>query len=164
MFITHAYRKVLYLQQELAKQQTLEQQRFKQALEKLKIEAQMAASEKMDNELDRQKREMEIEHQKRLATMKEDAEAELRIQLRRQAAAHSDHITDVLTIQEVELTRKHEHNLDELLSKAESSYLSKLAGLNGTVEGLMSALEARSVLKLFSFRLWSNGCNSKINI
>jgi len=144
MFITHAYRKVLYLQQELAKQQTLEQQRFKQALEKLKIEAQMAASEKMDNELERQKREMEIEHQKRLATMKEDAEAELRIQLRRQAAAHSDHITDVLSVQEAELSRKHEHNLNESLSTAESKYLISLAALNGKVEGLVSALESRS--------------------
>jgi len=144
MFIMHAYRKVLYLQQELAKQQTLEQQRFKQALEKLKIEAQMAASEKMDNELERQKREMEIEHQKRLATMKEDAEAELRIQLRRQAAAHSDHITDVLTVQEAELTRKHEHNLNESLSTAESKYLMSVAALNGKVEGIVSALESRS--------------------
>ena len=49
--------------------------------------------------MERQKREMEVEHQKKLVTMREDAEAELRIQLRRQAAAHSDHITDVLTIQ-----------------------------------------------------------------
>ena len=49
--------------------------------------------------MERQKREMEIEHQKRLASLKEDAEAELRIQLRRQAAAHCDHITDVLTVQ-----------------------------------------------------------------
>jgi len=144
MFISHAYRKVLYLQQELAKQQTLEQQRFKQALEKLKIEAQMSASEKMDNEMERQKREMEIEHQKRLASLKEDAEAELRIQLRRQAAAHCDHITDVLTVQEAELTRKHEHNVDEQLSKVESNYLSKLSQLNGSVEGLVSALEKRS--------------------
>jgi hypothetical protein len=38
---------VLYLQQELAKQQTLEQQRFKQALEKQRLETQMAASEKV---------------------------------------------------------------------------------------------------------------------
>jgi len=144
MFITHAYRKVLYLQQELAKQQTLEQQRFKQALEKLKLEAQMAASEKMDNEMERQKREMEVEHQKKLVTMREDAEAELRIQLRRQAAAHSDHITDVLTIQEAELTRKHEHSMDEVMSKAETDYLAKLSKLNGSVEGLVSALESRA--------------------
>jgi hypothetical protein len=41
------FAQVLYLQQELAKQQTLEQQRFKQALEKQRLETQMAASEKV---------------------------------------------------------------------------------------------------------------------
>lgn len=54
---------------------------------------------KIDNELERQKRELEVEHQRRLAGIKEDAEAELRTQLRRQAAAHSDHLADVLTVQ-----------------------------------------------------------------
>jgi len=144
MFITHAYRKVLHLQQELAKQQTLEQQRFKQALEKQRLEAQMAASDKIDNELERQKRELEVEHQRRLASMREEAEAELRTQLRRQAAAHSDHLADVLTVQEAELRRKHEHDLNEKLSTAESDYLGKVAGLTGSISGLSAALEARA--------------------
>ena len=47
MFITHAYKKVLCLQQELAKQQTLEQERFKKALEKQKVETQLLGSEKV---------------------------------------------------------------------------------------------------------------------
>ena len=47
MFITHAYKKVLYLQQELAKQQTLEQERFKKALEKQKVEILLLGSEKV---------------------------------------------------------------------------------------------------------------------
>jgi len=144
MFITHAYRKVLHLQQELAKQQTLEQQRFKQALEKQRLEAQMAASDKIDNELERQKRELEVEHQRRLASMREEAEAELRTQLRRQAAAHSDHLADVLTVQEAELRRKHEHDLNEKLSTAESDYLGKVSGLTGSISGLSAALEARA--------------------
>lgn len=54
---------------------------------------------KIDNELERQKRELEVEHQRRLAGIKEDSESELRTQLRRQAAAHSDHLADVLTVQ-----------------------------------------------------------------
>merc|ERR1719449_102506 len=37
MFITHAYRKVLFLQQELAKVQTLEQEKFRKALEKQRM-------------------------------------------------------------------------------------------------------------------------------
>jgi len=144
LFITHAYRKVMHLQQELAKQQTLEQQRFKQALEKQRIETQMAASEKIDTELERQKRELEIEHQRRLASLQEESEGELRTQLRRQAAAHSDHLADVLAVQEAELRRKHEHDLDEKISAKESEYLSHMAGLTGSLQGLNSALEARA--------------------
>lgn len=99
MFITHAYRKVLFLQQELAKQQTLEQERFKKALEKQRLDTQMLASDKIESELERQKREMELEHERRMATIKDEAEGEMRAQLRRQAAAHSDHLSDVLTVQ-----------------------------------------------------------------
>jgi len=144
LFITHAYRKVLHLQQELAKQQTLEQQRFKQALEKQRIETQMAASEKIDAELERQKRELEVDHQRRLAAMQEESEGELRTQLRRQAAAHSDHLADVLTVQEAELRRKHEHIMDEKLSAAQSEYLGQVAGLTGSLQGLATALTARA--------------------
>jgi len=157
MFITHAYRKVLHLQQELAKQQTLEQQRFKQALEKQRVQAQMAASEKMDNELERQKRDLEVDHQRRLAAIREDAETELRTQLRRQAAAHSDHIADVLTVQETELRRKHEHELNEKLSAQESAYLQGISSLKGSVQGLGQALEARAqadAMSVSAQKLW----------
>jgi mitofilin len=99
MFITHAYRKVLFLQQELAKQQTLEQERFKKALEKHHVETQMGASEKIESELERQKRDLELEHERRMAAIRDEAEGEMRAQLRRQAAAHSDHLADVLSVQ-----------------------------------------------------------------
>ena len=115
MFITHAYRKVLFLQQELAKQQTLEQERFKKALEKQRMETQMVATEKIESELERQKRDLELEHERRMAAirfsetdmswikkkcvLRDEAEGEMRAQLRRQAAAHSDHLADVLSVQ-----------------------------------------------------------------
>ena len=41
------------------------------------------------------------------------------------------------------MTRKHEHSMDEVMSKAETDYLAKLSKLNGSVEGLVSALESR---------------------
>ena len=47
MFITHAYKKVLHLQQELARQQTLEQERFKKALEKQRVDIQLGESDKV---------------------------------------------------------------------------------------------------------------------
>merc|ERR1719150_851487 len=76
MFITHAYRKVLFLQQELAKQQTLEQERFKKALEKQRMETQMVATEKIESELERQKRDLELEHERRMAVIRDEAEEE----------------------------------------------------------------------------------------
>merc|ERR1712106_328931 len=58
MFITHAYKKVLFLQQEMAKQQTVEQERFKKALEKQRLETEALAMEQVEGELERQGREL----------------------------------------------------------------------------------------------------------
>jgi len=157
MFITHAYRKVLFLQQELAKQQTLEQERFKKALEKQRMETQMVATEKIESELERQKRDLELEHERRMAAIRDEAEGEMRAQLRRQAAAHSDHLADVLSVQSAELTRKNDHILDEKLSAAKSEYLTSLSGLSGTVTGLTEALTSRASADKASLRaqgLW----------
>merc|ERR1712223_848546 len=135
MFITHAYRKVLFLQQELAKQQTLEQERFKKALEKQRLETQMVATEKIESELERQKRDLELEHERRMAVIRDEAEGEMRAQL----------------------TRKNDHILDEKLSAAKSEYLTSLSTLSGTVNGLTEALTARSSADTASLRaqgLW----------
>jgi len=144
MFISHAYRKVLFLQQEVARQQTLEQERFKKALEKQRAEIQIVASEKIENELERQKRDLELEHDRRMTVIRDDAEAEIRAQLRRQAAAHSDHLADVLSVQSLEMNRKHIHDMDEKLSQAQTEYLTNLAGLSGSVSGLSEALTSRA--------------------
>ena len=155
MFISHAYRKVLFLQQELAKQQTLEQERFKKALEKQRMETQVSAAEKVESELERQKRDLELEHERRVAALRDDAEGELRAQLRRQAAAHTDHLSDVLAVQCAELNRKNSHLLDEKLSEARSEHLSSLASLSGSVQGLSSALTERAIADRAALRAQS---------
>ena len=96
MFITHAYKKVLCLQQELARQKTLEQEIFKKSLEKAKTEIEDLALLQTRSELEQQSKELQAEYEKKVADLKLESEAELRTQLRRQAAAHSDHIADAL--------------------------------------------------------------------
>merc|ERR1711936_580785 len=91
MFITHAYKKVMFLQQELAKQQTVEQERFRKALEKQRLETTSLAVEQLESELEKQARELNLEQERRLANVREEAETELRVQMKRQAAAHADH-------------------------------------------------------------------------
>jgi len=157
MFITHAYKKVLFLQQEVAKQQTLEQERFKKALDKQRMETETLATNHLQGELERQAREMEVEHEKKMAAIKEDGEAELRAQLKRQAAAHTDHLADVLSVQEAELTRHHQHEMAEQVDSLTNKHAVTLANLSGTVTGLETAVEARATsdsASLASQALW----------
>jgi len=169
MFITHAYRKVLFLQQQLAKQQTLEQEKFKKAVEKHREDIQRQASVQIDEEVDRQTSELEEQHRQRLEVLREEAEAEMRAQLRRQAAAHSDHLADVVSVQEAELSRNHSRELDEKLSSARTEYVTSLAGLSGTVSGITSSLQARAMADRASMvaqSLWlaCTGLNTSLSL
>merc|ERR1719445_2266668 len=127
MFITHAYKKVLHLQQELARQQTLEQEKFKKALEKQKMDIHLGVSEKMESELSNQAKELALEQEKKINSLKEELEKDIRAQLKRQAGAHSDHLQDMLSVQEAELSRSHQHDLSEELYKIRTSHMEKLS-------------------------------------
>ena len=76
--------------------------------------------------------------------MREEAEAELRVQMKRQAAAHADHITDVLAVQEAELVRKYRQEQDEQVEGLNNQYYGSLAKLQGVVGGQAAGLEARA--------------------
>merc|ERR1712193_50604 len=98
--MTHAYRKVCQLQDELAKAQTFNQRSSSEdsaSLSDIDVQA----------ELDAQRRELEVEAHRKLTAMREDMEKELRTQMKRQITAHADHIKDVLEVQEKEFKRIH---------------------------------------------------------
>ena len=168
MFITHAYKKVMFLQQELAKVTTIEQERFRKALEKQRLETTSLAVDQLDTELEKQARELGVEHERKLAAIREEAEAELRVQMKRQAAAHADHITDVLGVQEAEISRKYNKEIQETVDTLNGKYNSSLASLAGIVGGLKGGLEARAGADESSFAaqsLWvaSNKLSSVVN-
>jgi len=71
----------------------------------------------------------------------------VRSQLRRQAAAHADHVKDVLDVQSSELQRKHGLILEEQLSKERSAHLKELTALTGRVEGIKNVVRQRSQLE-----------------
>merc|ERR1712106_580199 len=104
---------------------------------------QVGESQKMELELAKQARDMVVEQDKKMEIIKEEVERDIRSQLRRQAAAHSDHLQDMLSVQEAELLRKHEHSLSEELAITRSSQLEKLSSLSGMVSGLSTSLQAR---------------------
>ncbi|NXJ89376.1 MIC60 protein, partial [Corythaixoides concolor] len=120
--IAHAHRRIDQLNKELAEQRVREQQHIESALEKQKLEDKKAFEAAVAKALERHKSEIEIEQEKKVEEVREVMENEMRTQLRRQAAAHTDHLRDVLKIQEQELKEEFEQNLLEKLSEQEMQF------------------------------------------
>lgn len=71
-----------------------------------------------------------------------DCEREIRHQLTRQAAAHSDHLAQVVTVQKEELQKKYEQLLhDEVVAERDNireeiaGWVSRLRGIEAAIEG-----------------------------
>ncbi|NWI28621.1 MIC60 protein, partial [Sula dactylatra] len=120
--IAHAHRRIDQLNKQLAEQRVREQQHIESALEKQKLEDKKAFEAAVAKALEHHKSEIEIEQEKKVEEVREVMESEMRTQLRRQAAAHTDHLRDVLKIQEQELKVEFEQNLSEKLSEQEMQF------------------------------------------
>ena len=94
---------------------------------------------------------------RKVSLVKEELEQEMRVQLKRQAEAHADHIADSLNVQKQELTRQHSRELDEVNEKAVLKHREELGGIVGHLRGLQVALENRSAMEMASLEaqeLW----------
>ncbi|XP_064275054.1 MICOS complex subunit MIC60 isoform X4 [Passer domesticus] len=120
--IAHAHRRIDQLNRELAEQRVREQQHIESALEKQKLEDKKAFEAAVAKALERHKNEIELEQERKVEEVREVMETEMRTQLRRQAAAHTDHLRDVLKIQEQDLKVEFEQNLSEKLSEQEMQF------------------------------------------
>lgn len=144
--IAHAHRRVEQLQRRLAKQMVTEHERIQKAMEKQQEEDSKIADARVAVELANQQRELEINYQKDVDNLKEEFEHELRQQLRRQAAAHSDHLQEVLLTQQKELSRKHDEELKEKVLQERTRQLSEMAESMRKLKGIEDTLKAREEL------------------
>ncbi|XP_034272039.1 MICOS complex subunit MIC60 isoform X2 [Pantherophis guttatus] len=117
--IAHAHRRIDQLNKELVDMKVREQQHIKTALEKQKLEEKKAFESAVAKALERHKSEIQIEQEKKVEEAQAVMESEMRTQLRRQAAAHADHLRDVIRIQEQELQQQFDQNLSEKLTEQE---------------------------------------------
>jgi len=139
IFMTHAYRKVCQLQQELSEARTIGHTVTDENNQK-------EVNENLQAELDAQRRDLEVEHHRKMTSQREEMEKDMRTQLRRQAAAHSDHINDVQEVQAKELGRLHERAVDEALANEKAGHKRELAAIKGTLDGLEKALEEQNYM------------------
>lgn len=120
--IAHAHRRIDQLNRELAEQRVREQVHIESALEQQKLEDQKAMEKAVNTALLHIKEEGRLDQERKLSELREVMEAEMRTQLRRQAAAHTDHIRDVLKVQEQELTAEAEQVLSSKMLEQETRY------------------------------------------
>ncbi|XP_055881014.1 MICOS complex subunit MIC60-like isoform X2 [Biomphalaria glabrata] len=155
--IAHAHRRIEQLQKQIAEQLAMERQRLSLALEAqrqedLKITKAAVAEEhlRLQEEFDVEKQKMEMEYLMKI-------ESEVRKQLARQAAAHSDHLKDVLSVQQQQLNKEFSRELQTKLLEQREKFQSEVVAWIGRLKGIEAALEARAdseKLARFAQNLW----------
>lgn len=70
-------------------------------------------------------------------------EVELRQQLARQAAAHSDHLQEVLKVQEQELLQKYERQFNLKFIEERQAFQAEIAGWVARLKGIETAVESK---------------------
>lgn len=155
LFILHAYSHVLAYQKELQKLNTEGEVRLRRALDALKGEDQMEATNRqLEYLLEKEKQNLNIENQKKILRIQAENEAKLRQQLKVQSEAHTDHLQDALAEKDKELRRVFNNELNEKLSVEQSAYKIQLATMLGKLKGMDTALKGKF---LFRFVYNENG-------
>ncbi|XP_006900447.1 PREDICTED: mitochondrial inner membrane protein [Elephantulus edwardii] len=120
--IAHAHRRIDQLNRELAEQKAAEKQHIASALEKHKLEEKRAFDSAVAKALEHHRSEIVAEQDRKVEEVRDAMEIEMRTQLRRQAAAHTDHLRDVLRVQEQELKYEFERDMSEKLNEQELEF------------------------------------------
>uniref|UniRef100_S4RH32 MICOS complex subunit MIC60 n=1 Tax=Petromyzon marinus TaxID=7757 RepID=S4RH32_PETMA len=111
--LLHAHRRTEQLRRELAERQALEEHRLVLAREQQRTVDQRGLEEALATALHQQRQELVVAQQRKIEELKDAMEMEMRTQLRRATAAHSDHLQEALKLQAFELGNSHKKELTD---------------------------------------------------
>ncbi|CAG5130474.1 unnamed protein product, partial [Candidula unifasciata] len=148
--IAHAHRRIEQLQKQIAEQLALERHRLASALETQRQEDLKVANIALAEERRRMQTEFESEKVKMDVEYLEQMESEVRKQLARQAAAHSDHLRDVLIAQQQELSVEFNRALHLKILEERERFQGEVAGWIARLKGIETAVEARATSEKLS--------------
>ncbi|XP_062702221.1 MICOS complex subunit Mic60-like isoform X2 [Aedes albopictus] len=145
LFIVHAFTQVVAHQKELQKLQIEGDQQLKRALEAVRgTDQSEAVKAQLEYEIAKEKRELNLQNQRKLLAIRAELERNLRNQMKRQSEAHTDHLADALAQKEVEMKRKFQRELDEKITTEQAAYKLQLAAMLGKLKGMDAALKGRA--------------------
>ncbi|XP_053688505.1 MICOS complex subunit Mic60 [Sabethes cyaneus] len=145
LFILHAFTQVSAHQKELQKLQIEGEQQLKRALEAVRGTDQSdAVKAQLEYEIAKEKRELNLQNQKKLLAIRAELERDLRNQMKRQLDAHADHLADAIAKKEAEMKRKFDRELSEKVTTEQNAYQLQLAAMYGKLKGIDTALKDRA--------------------
>ncbi|XP_068157941.1 MICOS complex subunit Mic60 isoform X1 [Drosophila tropicalis] len=141
LFILHAYSHVLAYQKELQRLQTDGELRLKRAIDSIRGDNDSEALRaQLEYHLEAERRKLAVENQKKIFHIHAESDKQLRLQLKKQAEAHSDHIKDIVAQRETDLTRNFKRELEDKLATEKANYKLQLAAMLGKLRGMDAAL------------------------
>ncbi|XP_067036019.1 MICOS complex subunit MIC60-like isoform X2 [Acropora muricata] len=158
VLLAYARKRLEQLTQQLATFQVEEQKRLENSLKVQKEEDSKMTDLKVKQETERMAAEFHTQLRKKEADLAAEHEASLRQQLRRQAAAYSDHLAEVLRVQETELQDRHNKDLQQKLNEEKSAFETQLSGALAHIRGIEAAVEGRAEIEkqnMQSQKLWA---------
>uniref|UniRef100_A0A069DW02 MICOS complex subunit MIC60 n=1 Tax=Panstrongylus megistus TaxID=65343 RepID=A0A069DW02_9HEMI len=145
LFILYAFQNILYYQKELTKLDTVSALRLQQALEDVKKQADPDLTEEcVEQEIDKVKRKYGLEFQKRMLMLRAECERNMRLQMKRQAEAHADHLMEAMQMKEKEMERKLRREMEERLLEEKNKFKEEIAAMVGRLRGMDDAMRTRA--------------------
>ncbi|XP_028130674.1 MICOS complex subunit Mic60 isoform X3 [Diabrotica virgifera virgifera] len=145
LFVLHTYAHVLYYQKELAKMETIVQERLRNATEV----ARLGGGEVLNNAqiceaVEQEKRRLTLCFQQQVLKLRKQHEIELREALKRQSQTFTDHLEEAVRRRAEEIERELTKKYDELLEEERCKAKIQLAAIVGRLKGLDEAITEKN--------------------
>jgi len=148
LLIAYAHRWIMQLQRQLAEYQLLEEQHLTDALEKQKAEDDAIAASKLREALAEQQGVLTLEKERQVAEVRKKAEEDLLAQLKRQAAAHSQHLREVLAVQEEDYNHRLKMILGEGIAVERRKLENMVRDAFNQLKGIECAIDDRAASEM----------------
>ncbi|XP_074027023.1 MICOS complex subunit Mic60 isoform X1 [Leptinotarsa decemlineata] len=145
LFVLHTYANVLFYQKELAKMETIIQEKIQSAAEAAKRGGgEILTNAQICEALEQEKRRLTLCFQQQVLKLRREAELEMREQLKRQSQAFTDHLEDAVKTREMEIERAFARKFDEMLESERCRFKIQLAAVVGRLKGLDQAIKEKN--------------------
>ncbi|KAF6209403.1 hypothetical protein GE061_015150 [Apolygus lucorum] len=144
LFILYAFQTILFYQKELTKLDTVGQAKLKVALEKSHIGDPDAIECVIEQEVEKEKRKICSDYQKKLLDLKADCEQKAKDAIKSHNMMHTEMMQDALAQKEKDVMKKMKRQLEEQLVNEKEKYREEMAGLLGRLKGMDELMKKRA--------------------